>query len=283
MYVDIYGRIRSDELYHHGVKGMHWGIRRFQPYPSGHTGGKYVGSGEDRQKVTSLIGNNWSNNIEKFGSDKDHNVLFITGLSGSGKSTIARKFEDCNVVHLDIYLEKGGDYNNSIYRDQEFNKYLDKKGIHYRKISELPLNSKEKWKMIDQLGEAIIDFSREQFSKGKSVVVEGVQLADATLYPDKAFFQDKPLVVMQTNSMKSIYRGIKRDGVSPFDIVCISQRIKQQKIWKRSIKDLKAISSNSRDAAVRRAKAMINIGMNVEDAAKMVGVSPSTLYNYGLG
>lgn len=25
----------SDALYHHGIKGMHWGIRRFQPYPKG--------------------------------------------------------------------------------------------------------------------------------------------------------------------------------------------------------------------------------------------------------
>lgn len=33
---------RSDELYHHGIKGMHWGIRRFQPYPAGATG-KFVG------------------------------------------------------------------------------------------------------------------------------------------------------------------------------------------------------------------------------------------------
>ena len=118
---------------------------------------------------------------------------------------------------------------------------MKQKGIEFEKIPELTPRTPEKWKLLDDLGDAIVDFSKEQYAKGKAVVVEGVQLADQTMYPEKSFFSDKPLVVLETSAMLSLKRGMERDGISPFDLVCVQQRLKHQKIWKKALKDLKAV------------------------------------------
>lgn len=50
-----HSQFQDNELYHHGILGMHWGIRRYQPYPKGYKGdGKYIGDRSFRLQTESV-------------------------------------------------------------------------------------------------------------------------------------------------------------------------------------------------------------------------------------
>ena len=73
-----------NELMHYGVKGMKWGVRRYQ-----NKDGTLTSAGKLRKQASENLKNADTQNLERFGKDREHNILYISGRSGSGKSTVA--------------------------------------------------------------------------------------------------------------------------------------------------------------------------------------------------
>lgn len=234
----------SDFLMHYGVKGMRWGVWNDE------TRLRYAGG---RRHVTTSAKINLkqskSTNVDKWGKDKNHNVLYITGLSGSGKSTVAEglRNKDTNIIHLDYYTNAG---KNTIgargFRDKEFNEHLKKHCPEFFKeydgempaLSKLTPEQKKKfWSMMDKFQDSMVSFGREQYGK-KRVIVEGVKLIDDTFFPDKSFFKDQPLIVLSTDYDTSIKRASERDNVDLNDDKLNSIRKSMQDHWNESLTNL---------------------------------------------
>ena len=249
------GMNASEFLVHYGVghdKGGHSG--RY-PWGSGDRPKQRDGSSNNSLTVNSKVGQineviasdkyfkkrTTVLNGNKFSTDENNNVLYVTGLSGSGKSSFAVQMGEKgnNTIHMDVYFEPGNEEEDLKWQDPEFNSYLKKRGIPYEKIKSQNTDRQERWKIIDQFTDALEDFSKEQYKKGKGVVCEGVQIADEIAWPDKNYFKGKPMVIMTTSRIRSLMNGMERDEISPFDLLTIAYRLKWQNGWLKSINQLK--------------------------------------------
>lgn len=212
------GEAEEDHLEHHGILGQKWGQRNGPPYPL-----KEGDHSKNEQKLQGLQNLNGAKtaNIEKWGNDPNHNVLYIAGYSGSGKSTaaLALKKPGDSVIHLDVYTEPDNADDNSGYQDKEFNKYLDKHVPNWTALQKATKDgegvykrhSKEYWKVVDQFDKAIDSFSKEKYKNGERVIVEGVQIADNWLKGANEDYAGKPMAILQNGPIKSMSRAFERD------------------------------------------------------------------------
>lgn len=232
-------RKQEESISHHGIKGQHWGVKNGPPYPL------------DRQKelttykyANETLKKAKQSNVDRWGKDKDHNILYVTGKSGSGKSTIAKMFaqkEKAEIISLDSYFEPEYDEETGKLvpnkeqetagqgENKEFNEYLKKNfpDFNYGRVVDskgnlVPDKEHNKptiidYKKIDRFMDLTEAFGRDQFDKKKKVVVEGIQLYDeSTYYQRKGFFKDKPTIVTNTSNWKAYAQATRREGKNPF-------------------------------------------------------------------
>ena len=222
--------IRVDEFQHHGIMGQRWGVI------TRNVGVNYIPIG----RRDSMLKNATTYNLDSWGKSPDKNVLYITGYSGSGKSSlaVAMQNESTSVINLDSYFEKAwGQSNNAV-----FNKFLDKTFPDYRKLSwpKDKISLTDWGKVCEQFEEQIEKFGRSEFTQGRHVICEGMQLLDDTIRPDKNFFRDKPFIIMNTNPVTSAYRSAKRDEI-PFSLKQVGKDVKYYNIARKEINNLRKI------------------------------------------
>jgi len=124
--------------------------------------------------------------------DPNKNLLFVTGLSGAGKSTISEKLSiEYQHIQLDDfwYLLYGNKYDNV-------------------KDNELPVSIFENFH--NKMFEYIKKLSKD---KDKKYIIEGVQILHLySFFKDKFldFIKDFPIIFINSSVLKSGIRGIKR-------------------------------------------------------------------------
>lgn len=156
-------------------------------------------------------------NFDKWGKDENHNILFITGFSGAGKTTIADKVKDDDTIIISLdtlyngHPEQLGEVGEMLLEKiPELKAYARVKGYYGKEAITYQVST-----MMYNIMSKIIEYSKEKFPK-KKFIVEGIQLYR---YIGAEFVYGRPIIVRGTSALHSMIRRLRReDGFTTSDV-----------------------------------------------------------------
>ncbi|MBO7453719.1 MAG: hypothetical protein J6U54_25585 [Clostridiales bacterium] len=184
--------VKEAFLAHYGVQGMHWGVRRYQPYPKGYHGkGKYTGNADPGEKLFSKMRNTIK--YQDFNGLKGHDAV-SKSKKGDCHSQVMYEYEELKraglkpkatfFIEYDPKTGQGGQTHSFVhYKDPKDGKTVwlenawgTQKGVHrYNSEKEMMDDVMNKHKHEQDAGRkkysaiAVAAFIPENHSEGENL------------------------------------------------------------------------------------------------------------------
>lgn len=145
-------------------------------------------------------------------------IISIVGLSGSGKSLIAKTLESYNdhIMHIDIDKIGHSSHQDPIVKQKLINTFSEKiltnGEIDRKKLGKIVFNSKEAMQLLEDI---TWDFMEQQIDNIINANQDKIILLDWLLLPKtKYFYQSDIRLLVKAPIEIRMERAMKRDGIT---------------------------------------------------------------------